>query len=78
MGMKMPQYYIGVSPHPEKARGLNAEAVGPFIFTYLDGEDAKAMEDVELDTRAITDGELLVFARLDENYSRGTEARQAG
>jgi hypothetical protein len=52
----------------ETRRGLPREAVGPMVFTLLDGEAEKAVEHLEVNDLEREDGEESIFVALDERF----------
>ena len=54
----------------QRARGTDATALGPMLFTLLDGPAERALRGVEIDDLEIDGGEELVYEVLDERFPR--------
>ena len=52
----------------QKAKNTPAEALGPWLYTLLDGQAALAVENVDVGKINIESDEEVVFARLDERF----------
>eukprot|EP00959_Pyramimonas_sp_CCMP1952_P452127 9466021-Pyramimonas_sp.AAC.1 len=62
----------------QKARGTPAEALGPWLYTLLDGQAALAVENVDLADINVDNGEEVVFDRLDERFPEKVAADRLG
>ncbi|CAK0911130.1 unnamed protein product, partial [Prorocentrum cordatum] len=62
----------------QTARNTPAEALGPWLYTLLDGQAALAVENVDLSEINVESGEEVVFARLDERFPDKVAADRLG
>lgn len=53
----------------QKSKGVTPEALGPLLFSLLDGEALKSLDDVDIeDDLAVVGGETVVFTALNDRF----------
>ena len=62
----------------EKARGTDSKAIGPLLFTYLEGDAAECLEHIEMDQLNIDGGENVLMYQLASRYPEKEEADRIG
>ena len=62
----------------QKVKNTPAEAVGPWLYTLLDGQAALAVENVDISEINVESGEEVAFAKLDELFPDKVVAGRLG
>ena len=62
----------------QKARGTPPEALRLWLYTFLNGQAALAMENVGTSGINVKSGEEVVFAKLDERFPDKSAAGRLG
>ena len=62
----------------EKSKGTDVKALGPLLFTLLDGDAADALDHVDIDDLAVEGGADIVFAALDARFPEREAADRVG
>ena len=62
----------------QTARGVPVEALGPILFTLLDGTAAAVLEDVDIEELNKTGGEKVLLNLLDKRYPEPDKQDQIG
>ena len=60
------------------SKGTKPEAIGPLLFTLLEGQAADAVEHIPLDELNVEDGEKVLMKALDERYPEKEAADKIG
>ena len=61
-----------------KAGGMPTEALGPWMYTLLDGQAALALESIDIKDMCTKGGEELVFRELDQRFPDKVAADRTG
>ena len=62
----------------EKSKGMKSEAVGPMLYTLLDGDASDSLDHIDIDQLAVDGGEVLLFEALEARYPEKETADRVG
>jgi len=62
----------------EKSMGMTPGAVGPMLYTLLDGDASDSLDHIDIDQLAVDGGEVVLFEALEARYPEKEAADRVG